>query len=65
MNWSGEPKLAEALCDPVVQAVMEADGVDARELGVTLSRVARRVRVGPRVPVERDRGRARREAQDD
>ncbi|HKO09379.1 MAG TPA: hypothetical protein VJ487_16860 [Alphaproteobacteria bacterium] len=65
MNWSGEPKLAEALCDPVVQAVMEADGVDARELGATLSRVARTVRLGRPVPAGRDRGRARRQAQDD
>ncbi|MGO8868211.1 MAG: hypothetical protein ACLQME_17095 [Alphaproteobacteria bacterium] len=65
MDWSGEPKLAEALCDPVVQAVMEADGVDARELGATLSRAARRVRLGRCVPAERDRGRARREAQGD
>ncbi|MFI5024562.1 MAG: hypothetical protein ACHQRJ_23280 [Alphaproteobacteria bacterium] len=65
MNWSGEPKLAEALCDPVVQAVMEADGVDVRELGVTLSRAARRVRLGRRVPAGRDRGTARRKAQDD
>ena len=65
MNWSGEPKLADALCDPVVQAVMEADGVDARALGVTLSRAARRVRLGRCVPASRDRGRARRQAQDD
>ncbi|HYB56866.1 MAG TPA: hypothetical protein VEK12_11880 [Alphaproteobacteria bacterium] len=65
MDWSGEPKLAEALCDPVVQAVMEADGVDAQELGVTLSRAARRVRLDRCVPAERDRGRARREVQGD
>jgi len=65
MNWSGEPKLAEALCDPVVQAVMEADGVDARELGVTLSRAAHKVRLSRCVPAGRDRGAARRQAQDD
>lgn len=56
MNWLGEPKLAEALGDPLVQALMEADGVDARELGMALRQVARRVRLGRCIPANQDGG---------
>src|SRR5262245_35837457 len=34
-----EPTLREALADPIVQAVMLADGVDPRELEAMLTRV--------------------------
>lgn len=44
MRWTAEPKLADSLCDPVVRALMEDDGADARKLRVTLSKVARRIR---------------------
>ena len=58
MNWTGEPKLGEALGDPLIQALMEADGVDAWELGVALSRMARRVRLSRGIPDMRERGTA-------
>jgi hypothetical protein len=32
--------MAELLCDPIIRAVMEADGVDPVELEAMLSRVA-------------------------
>jgi hypothetical protein len=58
MNWTGEPKLADALRDPVVQALMEADGIDAEALGAVLSGAARRVklRLMRRIPAKQDRG---------
>jgi hypothetical protein len=34
-----EPTLREALADPIVQAMMQADGVDSRELEAMLMRV--------------------------
>lgn len=37
-----ELTLSDALSDPLIQAVMAADGVDARELEAMLSDVARR-----------------------
>jgi hypothetical protein len=50
-----EPTLAETLSDPLIQAVMMADGVDPGEVEVLLRRVARRtdhrrtgVRTSPR-----------------
>ena len=55
MDWTGEPKLVDALCDPVIQALMEADGVDAQELGVVLNGVARRVGLSRRAPAKGDR----------
>ncbi|HUI19335.1 MAG TPA: hypothetical protein VL244_16835 [Alphaproteobacteria bacterium] len=55
MDWTGEPKLADALCDPVIQALMEADGVDVLELGAVLSGAARRARLKRRNPANRDR----------
>lgn len=39
-----EPKLADVLSDPIVQAVMTADGVDPQDLRANLSEVARRRR---------------------
>ena len=35
-----EPRLEEILADPIVKAVMEADGVDSRELEVELRQIA-------------------------
>jgi hypothetical protein len=39
-----EPTLAEALADPLVQAVMAADGVDPEKLAGCLGAVAERIR---------------------
>jgi hypothetical protein len=36
----GEPTLADMLSDPVTLAVMDADGVDPRDLAATLSKMA-------------------------
>jgi hypothetical protein len=37
MNWfHREPTLDEMLSDPIVRALMEADGVDPQELAATL-----------------------------
>jgi hypothetical protein len=48
-----EPTLTEALADPIVQAVMAADGVDARELEAMLMGV---IAAAPFVPATaRDR----------
>ena len=38
-----EPGLADALSDPIVQALMTADGVDARALEDELQKAARRI----------------------
>jgi hypothetical protein len=35
-----EPRLEEMLADPIIQAVMEADGVDSRELEAELQQTA-------------------------
>jgi hypothetical protein len=35
-----EPRLEEMLADPIVKAVMEADGVDSRQLEAELRRTA-------------------------
>jgi hypothetical protein len=35
-----EPRLEEMLADPIVKAVMEADGVDSRELEAELRQTA-------------------------
>lgn len=41
MNWRGrEPRLAEILADPIVQAIMAADGVDPQQLLATLRKTA-------------------------
>jgi hypothetical protein len=40
MNWCHrEPGLNALLSDPVIRAVMDADGVDARKLEAELSRL--------------------------
>ena len=38
-----DPSLSEALADPLVRAVMAADGVDARQLAAELREVADRL----------------------
>ena len=43
-----EPTLAELLSDGIVQAVMEADGVDAEALAVDLRKTAERLGVRSR-----------------
>ena len=40
MNYSREPSLEDILSDPIIKAVIDADGVDANELGAMLRRVA-------------------------
>ncbi len=35
-RWGGEPSLTEILSDSIVEAVMRADGVDARALEAQL-----------------------------
>jgi hypothetical protein len=42
-----EPRLEEMLADPIVRAVMEADGVDLRELEAELQQTATLLRRGP------------------
>lgn len=39
-----EPTLKEALADPVIRAVMDADGVDPRELERRLNEIAASLR---------------------
>jgi hypothetical protein len=39
-----EPSLSEALSDPVIRAVMKADGVDPAALTADLQRIARNLR---------------------
>jgi len=39
-----EPSLSEALSDPVIRAVMKADGVDPTALAADLQRIARNLR---------------------
>jgi hypothetical protein len=56
--WSGEPKLAEMLTDPIVEAIMAADGVDPQQLLVSLHLVSLR-NTAPKVvqlPHERESG---------
>jgi hypothetical protein len=45
MNCHREPTLNGLLSDPIVRAVMEADGVNPLELEEMLRRVARRLRL--------------------
>jgi hypothetical protein len=47
----GEPTLADVLSDPVTLAVMDADGVDPRDLAATLSKIAGKL-IGPPGPVD-------------
>jgi hypothetical protein len=37
----GEPTLEEMLSDPIIRAVMEADGIDPQELAATLRQAGR------------------------
>jgi hypothetical protein len=48
--WGREPRLAEMLADPIVEAIMTADGVDPRQLLVSLRETASKV-----VPLTRGR----------
>ena len=44
MNFrQGEPTLEEMLSDPIVRAVMEADGIDPQELAATLRQAGRKL----------------------
>ena len=43
-----EPSLEDILSDPIVKAVIEADGVDANELDAMLQRIAHKRRAGSR-----------------
>lgn len=43
MNCQSNPSLSEALNDPLVRAVMAADGVDARKLAAELREMAARL----------------------
>ena len=50
MNWyHREPTLQEMFLDSVIQAVMEADGVDPQELEVMLRQVGQNARLVRRV----------------
>ena len=48
--WRCEPKLKDMLSDPIVQAVMAADGVEQRQLDDLLTQVARARRAAGRHP---------------
>ena len=41
--WGREPRLAEILADPIVEAIMAADGVDPQQLLVSLGKTASKV----------------------
>ena len=44
MNWRDrEPRLGEILADPIVQAIMAADGVDPQQLLASLRKTAAKV----------------------
>jgi hypothetical protein len=38
--WNAEPTLAEILSDPIVRALMDADGVEPHEIRTVLSRIS-------------------------
>jgi hypothetical protein len=42
-SWAAEPSIGEMLADPVVQALMAADGVDAKVLAAQLTAMASRL----------------------
>jgi len=50
-----EPRLEDMLADSIVKAVMEADGVDPRELETELRRTAALLRATRRTPKSPDR----------
>ena len=62
--WTAYPKfreltLSEALSDPLVRALMAADGVDARALASDMNRMARAMSsqaAQPRAPATLDQG---------
>jgi hypothetical protein len=39
-RWNAAPTLAEILSDPIVRALMDADGVEPHEIRAALSRIA-------------------------
>jgi hypothetical protein len=45
-----EPSLADAMADPLIQALMRADGVDPDELRALMRGTARRVELTVHVP---------------
>ena len=53
-----DPSLTEALNDPLIRAVMAADGVDARKLAAELREVAERLNRFDRLPVARQKVRS-------
>jgi hypothetical protein len=48
MPYCREPSLEDILADPIIQAVIDADGVDANELNAMLRGVARKRRSAER-----------------
>ncbi|HML12697.1 MAG TPA: hypothetical protein VK456_05290 [Xanthobacteraceae bacterium] len=52
-----DPTLNEALADPLVRAVMAADGVDPRQLGAELRALAARLNLSDRSHVTHDEAR--------
>jgi hypothetical protein len=51
MSWRHrEPRLEDILADSIVKAVMEADGVDPRELETIFRQIAAHLRAIPRTP---------------
>ena len=44
MTYCREPSLEDILSDPIIRAVIDADGVDANELDAMLRQVARKRR---------------------
>lgn len=48
MTYCREPSLEDILADPIIQAVIDADGVDANELGAMLRQVAHKRRADRR-----------------
>ena len=55
----GEPSLRDALKDPVVQAVMAADGVDPSALSALMRETARKIELGDRPSPLRHAGQGR------
>jgi len=49
-----EPSVSEMLSDPIVQALMRADGVQACDLKALLCSVAKRIRDGSRSKVRKE-----------
>jgi hypothetical protein len=52
MRWNTpEPSIKEMLADPIVRALMTADGVRADELEALLRSIAKRLQVGASEPL--------------